>query len=80
MTKFAITGNIASGKTVAYEIIKNQGYSIIDCDDIVKELYGNEHFISLISQKFPQIVNSMFIVLLWPVLILCMHVPDHYHS
>ena len=56
MVKFAITGNIACGKSVALEVIKSFGYQAIDCDDIVKDLYKNYDFIQEIKKEFPEIV------------------------
>lgn len=56
MKKIAITGNIASGKSYAHKIINDCGYPIIDCDDIVKNLYEDKNVISKIKEIFPQIV------------------------
>ena len=58
MIKIGITGNIACGKSVAFEIIKNEGYPIIDCDDIVKDFYNNKNFVIEAAKIFPQIVND----------------------
>ena len=56
MKKIGITGNIACGKSISYEIIKTEGYPIIDCDDIVKSFYNNNIFISEMAKEFPQII------------------------
>ena len=58
MIKIGITGNIACGKSVAYDIIKSLGYCIVDCDDIVKELYNNIDFIAEVANIFPQIISE----------------------
>ena len=38
MIKFAITGNIASGKSIAQTFLKEQGYKVLDTDDVSHEL------------------------------------------
>ena len=56
MIKFGITGNIACGKSSAYETIKSAGYPVIDCDDIVKEIYKDDQVIGELSTKFHMII------------------------
>ena len=56
MKKIGITGYIACGKSTSYEIIKSDGFPIIDCDDIVKGFYNNNIFISETAKIFPQII------------------------
>ena len=56
MIKIGITGNIACGKSTAYEIIKSAGYPVIDADDIVKEIYKDNLFIEELLAKFPMII------------------------
>ena len=58
MIKTGITGNIACGKSVAYEIIKSAGYIVIDCDDIIKAFYDDEKFVFEVSKVFPQIIRN----------------------
>ena len=58
MIKIGITGNIACGKTTAYKIIKSAEHTIIDADDIVKELYKNNLFIEELSKKFTMIISD----------------------
>lgn len=42
MIKVAITGNIASGKSVIEEILKEKNFPVLDCDDVVHELYKED--------------------------------------
>ena len=56
MIKIAITGNIACGKSVAFDVIKSEGFSIVDCDDMVKDLYKNSDFINDLKKTFPEII------------------------
>lgn len=58
MIKYGITGNIACGKSVAFQIIKESGLPIIDCDDIVKELYTDDLCAAKIKKEFPQIIEN----------------------
>ena len=58
MIKIGITGNIACGKSTAFEILKAYDYSVIDCDDIIKELYSNIDFIIQVQKIFPQIISD----------------------
>lgn len=57
MIKIGITGNIACGKSTAYETIKSAGYPVIDADDIVKGIYKDNLFIEELSAKFPMIIS-----------------------
>ncbi len=41
MKKIAITGNIASGKSQAGNILKNMGYQVFDTDDIAHDILNN---------------------------------------
>ena len=56
MEKIAITGNIACGKSCAFDIIKNLGYPIIDSDDIVNSLYEDGSVIKEIEKSLPEII------------------------
>ena len=48
MTKIAITGSIASGKTSASKIISNKRGPIFNADNEVKKLYRNIYFKKLV--------------------------------
>ena len=52
MTKIGITGSLASGKTTASKILSFRRGPLFSADKIVKELYKNKNFKSLISKKF----------------------------
>ena len=41
MLKIAITGNIASGKSVVEKILESKGYKIYDTDKIAHEILEN---------------------------------------
>ena len=45
MKKIGLTGNIASGKTTAENIIKKFGYKVIDADEICHELLESDIYI-----------------------------------
>ena len=50
--KIGITGSLASGKTTASKILaKNRG-PLFSADSVVKDLYRNPHFKSLVSKTF----------------------------
>jgi len=51
----AITGKMASGKSVILSYLKEQGYHIFSCDEAVHELYDNKSFIKVLLEKFPQV-------------------------
>lgn len=56
--KIAITGGICSGKSTVAKIIKEQGFSVISCDEIYSELLNDENFINLLDMEFGDIKNS----------------------
>ena len=51
----AITGKIASGKSLATSYFKKEGFITFSADDYVHELYQNEVFLSAIRKEFPQL-------------------------
>ena len=52
MIKIGITGSLASGKTTASKIISFRRGPLFSADKVVKELYKNKHFKSLVSRRF----------------------------
>ena len=47
MIRIAITGNIASGKSVVEQFFKNYNYPVIDTDFIVHELFKNSQDLNI---------------------------------
>ena len=52
MIKIGITGSLASGKTTASRILSSRRGPLFSADKVVKELYQNKNFKSLISKRF----------------------------
>ena len=52
MTKIAITGSIASGKTTASKFLSNRRGPLFSADQVVKKLYSNKEFKKMIKRKF----------------------------
>ena len=52
MIKIGITGSLASGKTTASKILSKRIGPLFSADLVVKKLYKNKDFKSLISKKF----------------------------
>lgn len=52
MLKVAITGNIASGKSVVEELLKEKGFKVLDCDIIAHELLIQEEVAKKIIKTF----------------------------
>lgn len=52
MLKLGITGNIASGKTLVENLLRQNGIPVIDADALVHELYEDENVINLIKTLF----------------------------
>ena len=50
--KIGITGSLASGKTTASKILAKKRGPLFSADSVVKDLYQNPYFKSLISKKF----------------------------
>ena len=57
-TKIAVTGGIGSGKTTVCKIIKEQGYTVISCDEIYSRLLCNISFLNSLAAEFGNILNS----------------------
>ena len=52
MIKIGITGSLASGKTTASKILSFRRGPLFSADKVVKNLYRNRRFKSLVSKKF----------------------------
>ena len=52
MIKIGITGSLASGKTTASKILSFKRGPLFSADKVVKELYQNKSFKSLIGKRF----------------------------
>ena len=57
MIKIGITGSLASGKTTASKILSFRRGPLFSADKVVKELYKNKKFKSLVSKRF-KITNN----------------------
>tara|TARA_A100001011_G_scaffold305989_1_gene320765 strand:+ start:344 stop:910 length:567 start_codon:yes stop_codon:yes gene_type:complete len=58
MIKIGVTGSIASGKTTASKIISRYNGPLFSADKIVKKLYGQSKFRSIISKSFKLDINT----------------------
>ena len=58
MLKFAITGNIAAGKSEVEKILKNYGLYVVDTDEIAHEILDNCEEIKSAFDKFDIITNG----------------------
>lgn len=54
----AITGGIGSGKSLALNIIKSAGFSVLSCDQIVKDLYKKHNIKCVLKGIFPTAVSG----------------------
>lgn len=58
MKKFAITGGIGSGKSLALSAIKAAGYETLSSDAVVWELYKKHQVKSLLKTLFPEAIKG----------------------
>ena len=56
--KIAIAGGICSGKSTVANIIREQGYKVISCDEIYTELLTDTNFIKLLDNEFGCVENT----------------------
>lgn len=54
MKKIALTGGIGSGKSLAAEIIKEEGLPVIDADDLTVKAWQDEDAVRRIGEKFKE--------------------------
>ena len=59
MKKIAITGNIASGKSQAGNILKNMGYKVFDTDDIAHNILDNSKEVIEAFKDYDILENSI---------------------
>ena len=61
MIKFALCGNIASGKSTVQKLLENQGYRVLDTDKVAHELLTvNNSELFLEFKKFDVFENGKF--------------------
>lgn len=56
--KYAVTGGIGSGKSTLCAILAELGYPVLSCDDISRELWGEEGYRKKLARLFPSCVNG----------------------
>lgn len=56
--KIAITGGICSGKSTVARIIEEQGYSVISCDEIYRDILIDKKFVNLLDREFGNLKKS----------------------
>ncbi len=54
--KIAITGGIGSGKSTVAEIIANQGFTVISCDEIYNNLLQSKDFLNRLYEEFGNVL------------------------
>lgn len=58
MYKIAITGGIASGKSLVSSLLRERGEFVVSCDDINRELLRDSGYIAKFSEIFPYAVRE----------------------
>ena len=56
-----LTGNIASGKSTALTYLKSKGYVTIDSDQIVSEIWKDDHHLNTLSSIFKRDLSNPLI-------------------
>ena len=56
--KIAITGGICSGKSTVAKIIKEQGYSVVSCDEVYHGLLNDKSYVNSIAKEFGNVKND----------------------
>jgi dephospho-CoA kinase len=55
----AITGNIGAGKSLVGDLLKRRGFTVIDTDEVVHELFDtSEEMRQAIAVRFPAVLKS----------------------
>lgn len=55
--KVAITGGIGSGKSTVAKFIAEQGFTVLSCDEIYRELLQDKNFLHALTQEFGNILT-----------------------
>src|SRR5574344_2080648 len=58
MLKVAITGNIASGKSVVEKFLIQKGFNVLNTDDVTHELQTKSSVIEQIAQNFEGVMEN----------------------
>ena len=58
MYKIAITGGIASGKSLVMSLLRDRGELVVSCDDINRELLCDSEYIAKLGEIFPSAVSD----------------------
>jgi dephospho-CoA kinase len=53
-----LTGGIATGKSTVSEMLKKQGYALVDADRLVKEIYALPETMAFIQKEFPDVIEN----------------------
>ena len=53
-----LTGGIATGKSTVATILKSEGFSVIDADQLVKDIYKMKSTRDFIETKYPDVIVS----------------------
>lgn len=51
-SRVAVTGGIGSGKSEACRYLRSRGYTVVDCDEIARELANDPEILAEISEAF----------------------------
>ena len=58
MIKYAITGNIASGKTTVEDFLKQKGFEVLDTDRVAHDILDNEGFEEIVKAFGSEILTD----------------------
>lgn len=58
VTLIALTGGIGSGKSYAADILEKEGYYVLSCDKVARELSFDKDYLLTIKSHFPNAVKN----------------------
>jgi len=58
VTLIALTGGIGSGKSYAADILEKEGYFVLSCDKVARELSSDKDYLLTIKSRFPNAVKN----------------------